>query len=57
MLITHYSEQPPPYKSYKHDKFERHKDKLKKQIQQIKECSLREEDKIKLYSELKKLIP
>lgn len=57
MMITHYSEMPPPYKSYKHDKFKRHKDKLKKQIQQIKECSLKEEDKIKLYSELKKLIP
>ena len=57
MIIPHYSETPPSYKSYKNDKFKRHKDKLKKQVQQIKECSLREDDKKKLFAELKNLIP
>lgn len=57
MMLPYHTEKPLSYKSYKHDKFERHKDKLKNQIRQIRECSLREDDKIELYSELKKLIP
>lgn len=54
MLIT--SSPPPTYKSYKNEKFTRHIDKIKKQIQQINECSLRADDKILLKKQLIKLI-
>ncbi len=56
MNIPDYTQSPPSYKAYKNDKFTRHMDKLKKQIQQINECSLKAEDKAELKKQLIKLI-
>lgn len=39
---------PEKYKDYKNRKFTHHQDKLKNQIRQINECSLKIEDKIHL---------
>jgi hypothetical protein len=41
---------PPPqsYKSYKNQKFTKHTDLLKNSLRQIRDCSLKQEDKAKL---------
>lgn len=39
---------PESYKSYKNRTVTKHKDKIKNQLQQIKSCSLKQEDKDKL---------
>lgn len=39
---------PRPYSGYKNAKFTKHSDILKNSIRQIKDCSLKEEDKKRL---------
>lgn len=50
------SETVPSYSSYKNDKFTRHLDKLKKQLRQIDDCSLKDDDKKKLKAKLIELL-
>lgn len=52
MIIPNWNEEPMPYKKYKHDKFEKHTWKLKAQISQINDSSLKPEDKKKLKQDL-----
>lgn len=44
------------YKDYKNRTFNKHLDKIKNQIQQIKSCSLKGEDKIKLKEQILQLL-
>lgn len=53
MLYTGFGDTPPqPYKGYKNQKFTKHTDLLKNQLRQIKDCSLKQEDKARLLVQL-----
>jgi hypothetical protein len=47
---------PEKYSDYRNRVFSKHKDKLINQLRQIKECSLKSEDKAKLKTELRKIL-
>jgi hypothetical protein len=46
----------PNYKDYRNRTISKHLDRIKNQLRQIKDCSLRPEDKKKLVEELKAII-
>lgn len=49
-------EVPQSYKQYKNAKFAKHKDLLNKSLRQIKDCSLKTEDKARLCCELAEIL-
>ena len=56
MLISDISDKPEPYSSYKNRVFSKHIDKLNNQLRQIKDCSLRPEDKARLKTMLREIL-
>jgi hypothetical protein len=56
MMIIDSTTKIESYKSYKNRAFSKHIDKIKNQIRQIKDCSLKPEDKSKLKAELIKIL-
>ena len=42
----------PSYKQYKNQKFQKHLDKIKNQIRQIKDCSLKDADKQRIFQQI-----
>lgn len=52
MLEVGYDYKPEPYAAYRNRTMTKHRDKIDNQLRQIKECSLRPEDKKKLMNEL-----
>lgn len=47
---------PEPYKAYKNRNFTKHHDKIKEALRQIRDLSLKPEDKVKLKKEMMELI-
>lgn len=47
-MIPMHGEKPASYKQYKNQKFTKHTDLLKNSLRQIKDCSLKTEDKAAL---------
>lgn len=57
MLAFAYSDTPPEkYTDYRNRVFDKHLNKIKNQLAQIRQCSLRQEDKVKLKQQLLSLI-
>jgi hypothetical protein len=57
MLYTTYSEFPiETYKSYHNRTVKKHLDKITNQLRQIKDCSLKSEDKRKLLEQMREEI-
>lgn len=50
------SYKPEKYSEYRNRVFSKHKDKLNNMLRQIKECSLKPEDKAKLKTDLIKIL-
>ena len=56
MLIAAYYEEIPKYKDYKNRTVAKHIDKIKNQLRQIKDCSLKQDDKVALKKVMSDLI-
>lgn len=56
MLIGDHNEPTKSYKEYKNAKFTKHTDILKNSLRQIKDCSLKVEDKAKLVVKLSEIL-
>lgn len=56
MLMTMYDETPPSYKSYRAEKFNKTKEKVRLILSGIDQLSLREDDKKILIKEIKLLV-
>lgn len=57
MIVPHiYFEPVESYKSYKNRSFTKHVDKIRNQLRQIKECSLKDDDKKNLVRLIEKEI-
>lgn len=56
MLSCGENYKPEPYKAYKNRVIMKHLEKIKNQIRQIDQCSLKPEDKTKLKKQLSELI-
>ena len=50
------SPKPEKYSEYRNRVFSKHKEKLNNMLRQIKECSLKQEDKARLKAELLKIL-
>lgn len=56
MLIAAYYKEVPKYKDYKNRTVTKHLEKLKNSLRQIRDCSLKQEDKVALRKQMIELI-